>query len=109
MGKVIADLELDRGDLEPAHVVNQLGEAARPATGLPALDRLERIALAWSTRSSMKEAHRRVGGLAGLRSCSRANPRIASFGHERRPTVGKRNERASAASVRQTPAYIRRR
>jgi hypothetical protein len=63
-GEVVVDLELDRGELDTTHVVDQLGECARPAAGVAAEDRLERLALALVGPLVDEEPHRRLG-LAG--------------------------------------------
>jgi hypothetical protein len=43
--EVVGELELDRRVLDPEHVLDQLGKAGRPATGVTAEDRLDRISL----------------------------------------------------------------
>src|SRR5262245_55129251 len=37
-GEVVLDLDLDRRELDPEHLVDQLGEAGRPPACLPAED-----------------------------------------------------------------------
>jgi hypothetical protein len=68
VGEVISELEVDRGELgelEPAHVFHQLGEAGGPAAGLPAPYRPERLALPFIGALVDEEPHRRIDGLAG--------------------------------------------
>src|SRR5215210_2645862 len=38
--EIVGDFEVDRGELDPTHFFDQLGEAARPTTRLPAEYRL---------------------------------------------------------------------
>jgi hypothetical protein len=64
-GQVIGDVEVDRDELDSAHLVDQLGEGAWPAASISPKDRLQRIALALVGALVDEEAHRGVLGLAG--------------------------------------------
>src|SRR5204863_5848317 len=44
--QVVVDLEVDRRELHPQHLIEVLGEEARPPPGLSAEDRRERLPLA---------------------------------------------------------------
>src|SRR6185295_10748931 len=44
VGEIVGDLEVDRGELDPAHLLDQLREAGGPAAGLTAPDRLDGLA-----------------------------------------------------------------
>src|ERR671925_2277606 len=65
-GEVVGDLEVDRGELEPADVrLGERGEDRGPAARLPGEDRLERLALALVRALVEEESRRRVLRLAG--------------------------------------------
>src|SRR5215207_1657781 len=59
-GELVVDLELDRGILDPPHVIDQLGERGGPAAGLAAEDRPERLALTPVGAFVDEEPHRRT-------------------------------------------------
>jgi hypothetical protein len=61
VAQVVVDLELDRRELDAAHVVDQLGERRGPSARLPAEDRLERLTLGLVGALVDEEPHRRLG------------------------------------------------
>src|SRR5205823_2781894 len=65
VGEVVSDLDLDRRELDSAHLLEQPGEPGRPAARLPAEDRLERFALGIVGALVDEEPRERVVGLAG--------------------------------------------
>src|SRR6185295_17093973 len=65
VGEIVGDLEVDRGELDPAHLLDQLREAGGPAAGLTAPDRLNGLALTVVGSLVDEEPHRGVDGLAG--------------------------------------------
>ena len=60
-GEVGRDFELDRRELDAAHLGDFLRELSRPAAGLAAEDRLQRLALLRVGARVDEDAHRRLG------------------------------------------------
>lgn len=63
MGEVVGDLELDRGELDSAYVLDELGEAGGPAARLPTEDHLKRPALRLVGALVDEKPHGRLGAV----------------------------------------------